>query len=75
MSHVKCKKCQCYLNGHVPCHLQDALVSPVVFKKYPMSRPLNIFSCHKAPCHMSILRNAHVTVSNLGVEGHGKGAK
>ena len=27
-------------------------------------------ACHYALCHMSNLRNAHVTLSNLGIKGH-----
>ena len=45
-------------------------MSHVDFKKYPMSCSLFCFSCHWAPCRMSILKNVHVAVSNLGVEGH-----
>ena len=29
--------------------------------------------CRSAPCRMSILRNGHVTLSNLRVEGHTAG--
>ena len=28
------------------------------------------FDSHVTPCHMSILRNAHPAVLNLGVKGH-----
>ena len=49
---------QCHMlnlrNKYVPCHYS---FSPHV-------------ACDKALCYMSILRNAHVTLSILGVNGH-----
>ena len=41
-------------------------MSPVEFKKYPMLCRSHVTKL----CHMSILRNGYVALSNLGVEGH-----
>ena len=66
-------------NDHVPCHYLFNLDVDFKITQYCMSILIRnspccvvYFNSHvtKAPCRMSILRNAHVALSNLGVKGH-----
>ena len=73
MSHVKFKKCQCPLSLEWPCPMSPLICSRVAcrFQEIPHVVSLILFLMSLGSiCRMSILRNAHVAVSNLGVEGH-----
>ena len=49
MSNLRNVNLPYHLNGHVPCRLYDALMSPVELKKHPMSCPLSFFLMSLGP--------------------------
>ena len=60
------------LSGHWNLHCVNfKIVSPVELKEKSMSCRLYLFSYQYAPCLFLILRNDHVTLSNLRVKGQG----
>ena len=65
-------------NGHVPCHYFvfnfhvgfKMVTCTMSILRTPYVVSFMFSSCSLAPCRVSILRNGHVAVSNLGVRGH-----
>ena len=67
------KKCQCPMSQIAMCgmsHVASKMLPCQLLSLRNTPCHLPYIPCHYAACRMSIFRNAHVAVSNLGVEGH-----